>query len=54
MREANDRGFEYRLVEDATERYFARFKAAAIEMITAQGSIVGWATPLAKLEAAME
>ncbi|MEK9969555.1 MAG: cysteine hydrolase, partial [Ferrovibrio sp.] len=42
MREANDRGYECLLVEDATESYFPEFKAAAIEMIRAQGAIVGW------------
>ena len=42
MREANDRGYDGLLVEDATESYFPAFKAAAIEMITAQGAIVGW------------
>jgi hypothetical protein len=35
------------LIEDATESYFPQFKAATIEMIVAQGGIVGWATPLA-------
>ncbi|MEW9835721.1 cysteine hydrolase family protein [Mesorhizobium marinum] len=50
MREANDRGYECMLVEDATESYFPEFKAAAIEMIIAQGGIVGWATPLSVLE----
>ena len=44
MREANDRGFECLLATDATESYFPSFKAAAIEMIVAQGGIVGWAT----------
>jgi len=43
MREANDRGFECLLVEDATESYFPEFKQATLEMITAQGGIVGWA-----------
>ncbi|WP_176082778.1 cysteine hydrolase [Martelella sp. HB161492] len=43
MREANDRGYECLLAVDATESYFPAFKAAAIEMITAQGAIVGWA-----------
>ena len=33
MREANDRGYECLLANDATESYFPRFKAAAIEMI---------------------
>ncbi|XUY28771.1 cysteine hydrolase family protein [Agrobacterium sp. rho-8.1] len=42
MREANDRGFECLLAEDATESYFPEFKAAAIAMICAQGGIVGW------------
>lgn len=50
MREANDRGYECLLIEDATESYFPEFKAAAIEMIVAQGAIVGWSTPLAELE----
>ncbi|MEQ1943933.1 cysteine hydrolase [Mesorhizobium sp. VNQ89] len=52
MREANDRGYECLLIEDATESYFPEFKAAAIEMIVAQGAIVGWSTPLATLERA--
>jgi nicotinamidase-related amidase len=43
MREANDRGYECLLAEDATESYFAEFKRAAIDMICAQGGIVGWA-----------
>lgn len=54
MREANDRGYDCLLIEDATESYFPEFKAATIEMIVAQGGIVGWATPLAALSAAME
>ncbi len=53
MREANDRGFECLLVTDATESYFPAFKAAAIAMMTAQGAIVGWATPLATLSEAV-
>jgi len=53
MREANDRGFECLLVEDATESYFPEFKASAIEMIVAQGGIVGWVAPLAALEHAV-
>jgi biuret amidohydrolase len=44
MREANDRGYDCLLAHDATESYFPKFKAAAIEMITAQAAIVGWAT----------
>ena len=33
------------LVEDATESYFAEFKAATLAMIAAQGAIVGWHAP---------
>ncbi|MEM9371958.1 MAG: cysteine hydrolase [Pseudomonadota bacterium] len=42
MREANDRGFDCLLASDATESYFPAFKSATLEMITAQGGIVGW------------
>jgi nicotinamidase-related amidase len=42
MREANDRGYECLLIEDATESYFAEFKRATLAMIRAQGAIVGW------------
>ncbi len=42
MREANDRGYECLLAEDATESCFPEFKAAAVAMIRAQGAIVGW------------
>ncbi len=42
MREANDRGFQCLLAEDATESYFPAFKSATLDMIRAQGAIVGW------------
>jgi nicotinamidase-related amidase len=42
MREANDRGFECLLIEDATESYFPAFKQSTLEMVRAQGGIVGW------------
>jgi nicotinamidase-related amidase len=42
MREANDRGYECLLVEDCTESYFPEFKQATLEMVRAQGGIVGW------------
>jgi nicotinamidase-related amidase len=42
MREANDRGYECLMVEDATERYVPEFKAATLAMVCAQGGIVGW------------
>lgn len=53
MREANDRGYECLLIEDATESYFPQFKAATIEMIAAQGGIVGWVTALSALQSAV-
>lgn len=46
MREANDRGFECLLVEEATASYFPEFKQAALDMIRAQGGIVGWTASL--------
>jgi nicotinamidase-related amidase len=42
MREANDRGYECLLVEDGTDSYFPEFKKATLEMVRAQGGIVGW------------
>ena len=49
MREANDRGFECLLIEDATASYFPEFKQATLEMIRAQGGIVGWTTTATQL-----
>jgi len=53
MREANDRGFDALLLTDCTESYFPQFKAATIEMVHAQGGIVGWTAPSAALLAAL-
>ena len=53
LREANDRGYECLLIEDATESYFPEFKQATLEMIRAQGGIVGWTAPFAALRAAL-
>jgi nicotinamidase-related amidase len=53
LREANDRGFECLLVEDATESYFPAFKAATIEMVRAQGGIVGWTATSGQVIAAL-
>lgn len=53
MREANDRGYDCLLAEDATASYFPSFKQAAIEMLVAQDGIVGWAAPVAAIEAAL-
>ncbi len=50
MREANDRGYDCLLIEDATASYFPAFKQASLEMIRSQGGIVGWTAPLAALK----
>lgn len=52
MREANDRGYECAVVEEATGSYFPAFKASALEMIRAQGGIVGWTLRLGDVGAA--
>ena len=49
MREANDRGYECLLVEEATGSYFPEFKRQALAMIRAQGGIVGWTASLCDL-----
>jgi biuret amidohydrolase len=49
MREANDRGYECLLIEDATESYFPAYKKSTLEMIAAQGGIVGWTARLREL-----
>jgi nicotinamidase-related amidase len=54
MREANDRGYECLLIEDATASYFPEFKAATLRMIRAQGAIVGWTVPFATFEQAVQ
>jgi nicotinamidase-related amidase len=53
MREANDRGFECLLAEDATESYFPEFKKAALDMIRAQGAIVGWTATVEQIAAGL-
>ena len=54
MREANDRGFQCLLIEDATESYFPGFKAATLDMIRAQGAIVGWTATCSELGRALD
>ncbi len=54
MREANDRGYECLLVEDCTESYFPEFKAATLEMVRAQGAIVGWTATAAQVIQGLE
>lgn len=53
MREANDRGYCCLLLEDCTESYFPEFKQATLQMITAQGGIVGWVAMLDQVLAAI-
>jgi nicotinamidase-related amidase len=53
MREANDRGYECLLVEDCTESYFAEFKQSTLEMMRAQGGIIGWTAPSEAVIAAL-
>jgi nicotinamidase-related amidase len=54
MREANDRGYDSLVLEDCTESYFPSFKAATLEMIRAQGAIVGWTARSEALLAALK
>ncbi len=54
MREANDRGYVCLIVEDATESYFPEFKRAALDMISAQGAIVGWRAPSSAVLSALD
>lgn len=49
MREANDRGYDCLLLEDCTESYFPLFRVATLQMVRAQGGIVGWTAPSAPL-----
>ncbi|MCP3709433.1 cysteine hydrolase [Paraburkholderia sp. CNPSo 3274] len=46
MREADDRGYECLLIEDATASHIPAFLDATIAMIHSQGGIVGWTAPL--------
>lgn len=54
MREANDRGFECLLATNATASYFPEFKQSTIDMIVAQGAIVGWTASVDELVDALE
>ncbi|HWZ49284.1 MAG TPA: cysteine hydrolase [Herbaspirillum sp.] len=54
MREANDRGYECLLIEDACASYFPAFHVATLAMLSAQGGIVGWRAPLKSLQAVLE
>ena len=54
MREANDRGYECVVLEDCTESYFPQYKAATLEMLRAQGGIIGWTASSAEMLAALK
>lgn len=54
MREANDRGFDCLLAEDATASYFPEFRRATLDMIRAQGAIVGWTAPVELIASALK
>ena len=49
MREANDRGYTCVVLADGTASYFPAFKQATLDMIVAQGGIVGWCAESANL-----
>jgi nicotinamidase-related amidase len=53
-REANDRGYECLVLEGCVGSYFPEFQRMALEMIKAQGGIVGWVSNSAKLLGALE
>lgn len=42
IREANDRGYDCLLVEDATESYYPEFKRATVEMVRSSDALIGW------------
>jgi len=54
VREANDRGYECLIVSDAVASYFPEFQRAALDMIVAQGGIVGWVAPSRDVLPALE
>jgi biuret amidohydrolase len=53
MREANDRGYECVVAEDATASYFPEFKSMTLAMIKAQGGIVGWVSNIDAISKAL-
>jgi len=53
MREANDRGYDAVVLEDCVASYFPEFQRVALEMIKAQGGIVGWVSDSDRFLAAL-
>jgi nicotinamidase-related amidase len=54
VREANDRGYECLVLEDCVASYFPEFQRVTIDMIKAQGGIVGWVSTSAELLKALK
>ena len=54
IREANDRGYECLLVEDATESYYPAFKQATVEMVRSSDALIGWTSASDKVLAALD
>jgi biuret amidohydrolase len=54
VREANDRGYDCLVVEDAVGSYFPEFQRVGLEMIRAQGGIFGWTAVSDDVVAALE
>lgn len=53
-REANDRGYELVIPEDCCASYFPEFHRAALDMMKAQGAIVGWVSDSASITGALQ
>jgi len=53
VREANDRGFRCLVAGDACASYFPEFHRAGLEMIKAQGGILGWVTSTTAIAGAL-
>jgi nicotinamidase-related amidase len=54
VREANDRGYDCLVVEDAVGSYFPEFQKVGLDMIRAQGGIFGWTAASEDVLAALE
>ena len=54
VREANDRGFRCIVPGDCCASYFPEFHRAGLQMIKAQGGILGWVTTSAAILAALD